>query len=98
MLAHELAHIRRHDFLMNMVQIVVETLLFYHPAVWWLSRRVRIERELCCDDLAAEVCGSGVALADALVEIETRRAETHLALAATGSPAPRCCWWPPAGA
>jgi len=43
-LAHELAHIRRHDYLVNLLQTLVETVLFYHPAVWWLSRRIRIER------------------------------------------------------
>src|SRR5262249_23956479 len=57
-LAHELAHIRRHDFLVNLLQAAVETLLFYHPAVWWISSQVRIERENCCDDLAVSVCGS----------------------------------------
>ena len=51
-LAHELAHIRRHDYVVNLLQTVVETLLFYHPAVWWLSHRIRVERENCCDDLA----------------------------------------------
>ena len=56
-LAHELAHIRRHDYLVNLLQTLVETLLFYHPAVWWLSRRIRIERENCCDDLGGGVCG-----------------------------------------
>ncbi len=52
LLAHELAHVRRHDYLVNLLQSVVETLLFYHPAVWWMSRQVRAEREHCCDDLA----------------------------------------------
>ena len=52
LLAHELAHIRRHDWIVNAMQVVIETLLFYHPAVWWLSNRIRHERELCCDDLA----------------------------------------------
>ena len=56
-LAHELAHVRRHDYLVNLLQTLVETLLFYHPAVWWLSRRIRIERENCCDDLAVSLCG-----------------------------------------
>src|SRR5689334_1133166 len=51
-LAHELAHIRRHDYLVNLLQTAVETILFYHPAVWWVSRRIRQEREHCCDDLA----------------------------------------------
>ena len=55
-LAHELAHVCRGDFLMNALQTVAETLLFYHPAIWWLSRRVRHERELCCDDLAISLC------------------------------------------
>ena len=44
-IAHELAHIRRHDYLVNLMQAAVETLLFYHPGVWWVSRQVRIERE-----------------------------------------------------
>jgi beta-lactamase regulating signal transducer with metallopeptidase domain len=56
-LAHELAHIRRHDYLVNLLQTLVETLLFYHPAVWWLSRRIRAERENCCDDLAVSLSG-----------------------------------------
>src|SRR5437660_336918 len=51
-IAHELAHIRRWDLWINLAQLVVEILLFYHPAVWWLSRRLRVERELCCDELA----------------------------------------------
>ena len=69
-LAHELAHIRRHDFLVNLLQTVVETLLFYHPAVWWMSRRVRVEREHCCDDLAVAVCGEPARYARALARLE----------------------------
>ncbi|QDU49588.1 M56 family metallopeptidase [Gimesia panareensis] len=53
-IAHELAHIRRHDVWINLLQRIVETLLFYHPVVWWLSNRVRLEREMCCDELAIE--------------------------------------------
>ena len=53
-IAHELAHIRRWDLWINLVQRVIETLLFYHPAVWWLSSRIRLEREMCCDEIAAE--------------------------------------------
>jgi beta-lactamase regulating signal transducer with metallopeptidase domain len=87
-LAHELAHIRRHDYLVNLLQTLVETLLFYHPAVWWLSRRIRIERENCCDDLAVSLCGDPVAYATALADLESLRSETtpthHIALAATG--------------
>ena len=74
-LAHELAHIRRHDFLVNLLQAVVETLMFYHPAVWWMSRRVRIERENCCDDLAVAVCGNPIQYARALTRLEELRAE-----------------------
>jgi beta-lactamase regulating signal transducer with metallopeptidase domain len=62
-LAHELAHIRRHDFLVNLMQAFVETLMFYHPAIWWMSRSVRIERENCCDDLAVAVCGNPISRA-----------------------------------
>ena len=53
-LCHELAHVRRHDYLVSVVQSVIETLLFYHPAVWWVSKQIRRERECCCDELAVE--------------------------------------------
>jgi membrane fusion protein (multidrug efflux system) len=52
-IAHELAHIRRWDLWVNLVQRIIETFLFYHPAVWWLSGRIRLEREMCCDEIAA---------------------------------------------
>jgi len=74
-LAHELAHIRRHDFFVNLLQALVETLMFYHPAVWWMSRRVRIERENCCDDLAVAVCGNAIQYARALTRLEELRAD-----------------------
>jgi uncharacterized protein (TIGR03435 family) len=84
-LAHELAHIRRHDFLVNLLQTFAETILFYHPAVWWLSARIRTEREHCCDVVALSVCGDAVSYAEALVELESwRTSHTHLAVAATG--------------
>ena len=84
-LAHELAHIRRHDYLVNLLQTAVENLLFYHPAVWWVSQQVRLEREHCCDDLAVAVQGDALAYARALAELETQRAgEPQLALAANG--------------
>jgi uncharacterized protein (TIGR03435 family) len=84
-LAHELAHIRRHDYLVNLLQTAVETLLFYHPAVWWISRRVRQEREHCCDDLAVEVCGDVMEYAGALAQLEELRGcISEPALAATG--------------
>lgn len=85
LLAHELAHIRRHDYLVNMLQTAVETLLFYHPAVWWVSHRMRVEREFCCDDLAARTCGSPVTYARALAEMEALRVVVpRPALAANG--------------
>jgi len=84
-LAHELAHVRRYDFLVNTMQRFVESLLFYHPAVWWLSARIRAERELCCDDLAVRVCGDRFAYAEALLELERTRPVTPvLAIPATG--------------
>ena len=86
-LAHELAHIRRHDYLINLLQNVVETLLFYHPAVWWVSRRIRAEREHCCDDLAVKTCGDAAAYARALATLEELRpAPAPFALAAAGAP------------
>lgn len=85
LLAHELAHVRRHDYAVNLLQAVIETVLFYHPAVWWLSRRIREEREHCCDDLAVAVTGSPRAYAGALLELEKLRAgDLGLAAAATG--------------
>ena len=84
-LAHELAHIRRYDYLVNLLQTAVETLLFYHPAVWWVSKQVRLEREHCCDDLAVAVQGNALAYARALAELETLRdSGPQLALAANG--------------
>ena len=87
-LAHELAHIRRHDYLVNLLQTLVETLLFYHPAVWWLSRRIRVERENCCDDLAVSLCGDPYTYAKALADLEelrgAARPQAFLAMAATG--------------
>jgi len=79
-LAHELAHVRRHDYLVNVLQTIVETLLFYHPAVWWVSRQIRNERESCCDDLAVQACGDRVQYARALLRLEEIQAE-RLALA-----------------
>ena len=84
-LAHELAHIRRHDFLVNLLQTFAETVLFYHPAVWWISARIRTEREHCCDLVALSVCGDAVSYAEALVELESwRTVHSRLAIAATG--------------
>ncbi len=82
-LAHELAHIKRCDYLVNMLQTVVEILGFYHPAVWWVSRKIRIERENCCDDLAIDLCTDKLRYAKALTTMEEIRG-SQLAIAATG--------------
>jgi len=85
LLAHELAHIHRHDYLVNLLQTTVDTLLFYHPAVWWVSRQIRIERENCCDDFAAQLCGDRVTYARALVDLEQIRTnEPAFAMSARG--------------
>ncbi len=83
-LAHELAHIRRLDPLCNLLQVALETLQFYHPAVHWISRDVRREREVCCDALAVAV--SGAARRDYLAALlRLEQAQTPaLALAANG--------------
>ncbi|MGH8029340.1 MAG: M56 family metallopeptidase [Arenimonas sp.] len=89
LLAHELAHIRRHDYLVNLLQNAVEALLFYHPVTWWLSHRIRVERELVADQLAAEVVCAPRRLALALSELsELQRTPPalHLLQAAHGGP------------
>ncbi len=83
LLAHELAHIRRHDFLVNVLQTVCEALFFYHPAIYALNRRIRAERENACDDIAVGVTGNAVDYARALATLEATRTDA-LALAATG--------------
>lgn len=84
-LAHELAHIRRADYFWNILQTLLETLFFFHPAVWWIGRRLREERELCCDDMAVSACGNPLAYATALYVLEAGRGNTSpLALALDG--------------
>lgn len=81
-LAHELAHLRRLDLWVNLFQRLMETLLFYHPAVWWSSRRLRMERELCCDELAVTVTQDRVRYAQTLEWVGWRLAlQTHSAVA-----------------
>ncbi len=83
-LAHELAHIRRHDYLVNLLQTVIETVLFYHPAVWWVSRSIRREREFCSDDLALSIVGDRVPYAQALAAVaEMQGTSSCLAVAAS---------------
>ncbi len=84
LILHELAHIRRFDTVINMLLVAAETILFYHPAVWWVSRQVRIEREHCCDDFAVSACGDAVMYAEALTSLESWKGASRLALAANG--------------
>jgi type II secretory pathway component GspD/PulD (secretin) len=85
LLAHELAHVRRHDYLVNVAQTVVETVLFYHPAVWFVSERMRQEREHCCDDVAVAAAGDRVGYAQALAAMEgLRGVRGGLAMGARG--------------
>ncbi len=83
-LLHELAHVRRHDYLINLLQVFVEGLLFYHPATWWISGTIRAERENCCDDLVVSLTGGRLVYAKALTALEGRRASLPgLAIAAS---------------
>ena len=89
LLAHELAHVKRYDYLVNLVQSAVEALLFYHPVVWWLSKRIRVERECIADELAAQALGEPKRLALALQQLDLIRdagglPELHFAPAAHG--------------
>jgi uncharacterized protein (TIGR03435 family) len=85
LLAHELAHIRRHDYLVNILQSIAEALLFYHPAVWWISNQLRNERELCCDDEAVAISSDAFTYVRALAGLEAYRpAHFNPALAASG--------------
>ncbi|SNT19486.1 BlaR1 peptidase M56 [Granulicella rosea] len=79
-LAHELGHIQRWDYLCNLAQTAIESVLFFHPSVWWLSRIVRERRELCCDAIAARSCADPVVYARALLQLEEHRAERRIDL------------------
>ena len=83
-LLHELAHIRRNDYLVNLLQSLVEGLLFYHPAVWWVSHVIRAERENCCDDIVVAMSGDARGYAATLAALEEGRCWREPALAATG--------------
>ena len=89
-LAHELAHVRRNDYWVNLLQAAAEILLFYHPAVWWVSNRIRVEREHSCDDMGVALCGDALTYARALMVMEELRpavsAPGRLSLALDGSP------------
>ncbi len=110
LLAHELAHVARRDYLVNLLQAWVEALLFFHPVVWWLSARLRAERELVADELAASVIGDRRRLASALEALALATSATagaRLAIPARGGsllrriealvvPRPRSASWKPA--
>lgn len=89
LLAHELAHIRRHDYLINLVQTAIETLLFHHPAVWWISAQVRIQREHCCDDLALRFAPDRAVYVKALAACAGARPQALLPAATGGQLVPR---------
>jgi IS1 family transposase len=86
-LAHELAHIRRNDYLINVFQSVAEILFFYHPATWWISGIIRDERENCCDDMAVSILGDSMAYSRTLArmnELTVKQTYTQTALAFNG--------------
>lgn len=80
-LAHELAHIKRYDYLVNIFQNFIEILFFFHPATWFISGKVRDERENCCDDFAVEICGDSLVLAKALTQVASYQQQPRLAMA-----------------
>lgn len=85
-IVHELAHIKRYDFLVNILQTLAETIMFYHPAIWWISSVIRSERENCCDDITVELCGSTITYSKALFNIQQiNSGNSNLALAAVGN-------------
>jgi beta-lactamase regulating signal transducer with metallopeptidase domain len=84
-MAHELGHIRRWDYLWNLMQMALESVLFFHPAVWWLSRTVRERREVCCDEIAVRSCSGAAVYARALLRLEEQRTvELRVAMALNG--------------
>ncbi|MBL4942544.1 MAG: M56 family metallopeptidase [Colwellia sp.] len=90
LILHELAHIRRHDYLVNFLQTLIEILLFFHPAVQWVSKQMRNEREYCSDDIAVQHCGDAIAYAHTLADTASLCTKAHLhtipdmAMAASG--------------
>ncbi|MEO0581308.1 MAG: M56 family metallopeptidase, partial [Bacteroidota bacterium] len=87
-LLHELAHIKRADFLINQLQVFIEVLFFYHPAVWWISREIQLEREKCCDDIVRRVAGDPWVYAQTLTQLERFRQSLNpiFTMQATGKP------------
>lgn len=87
LILHELAHIRRRDFAVNLLQILIEILFFYHPALWWISRKVREEREHCCDDAVLAIHNDPVLYSEALTQIQLHHfsPKKRLVMSATGN-------------
>ncbi|MES2516525.1 MAG: M56 family metallopeptidase [Bacteroidota bacterium] len=79
-LAHELAHIKRHDFLINIIQTLIEISFFFNPSIWWISSQIRQEREHCCDDFSVEITGDKMLLVSALTHVESYRMNHSLAM------------------
>ncbi|MBA4148595.1 MAG: carboxypeptidase regulatory-like domain-containing protein [Verrucomicrobia bacterium] len=80
---HELAHVRRGDYLANLCQLLIESILFFNPAIWWISRQMRHEREACCDAIAIELTGGHIEYAETLAHV----AASMLAVTPRGVPA-----------
>ena len=77
-LAHELAHLRRFDYLLNVVQLFIEAVFYYHPAIWWLGHEIRALREQSCDDIAVASTGNSLAYAKTLLRVADHRREQEL--------------------
>ncbi|ALO35911.1 peptidase M56 [Colwellia sp. MT41] len=90
LILHELAHIRRHDYLVNFLQTLIELLFFFHPSVHWIGKQIRNEREYCSDDIAVQHCGDAIAYAHTLTDTASLCAKANfhtiptMAMAATG--------------
>lgn len=90
LILHELAHIRRHDYLVNFLQTLIELLFFFHPCVHWIGKQMRNEREYCSDDIAVQHCGDAIAYAHTLTDTASLCAKNHfhtiptMAMAASG--------------
>jgi len=90
LILHELAHIRRHDYLVNFLQTLIELLFFFHPSVHWIGKQMRNEREYCSDDIAVQHCGDAIAYAHTLTDTASLCAKKHfhtiptMAMAASG--------------
>ena len=89
LLAHELAHILRQDYFINLLQCAIETLLFYHPAVWWISAQTRVQREYCCDDIAVGLTSNRTVYVKALAAVAGARASLLAPAASGGQLLPR---------